>query len=156
MQTRTRSGAAVAEGCVGVLATSIDGENAPAARAHKAGQASVSPPRARATGESAGKRTVDRLGELTPLEPQIAGVAQSGMSTPGIAAELFLNPRTVRYHLRKVFSQLDITSRRQLRQALPGSSHDGPMTLPAPDCPPDSGSAQRLPPGVHSASSCRR
>jgi DNA-binding CsgD family transcriptional regulator len=79
-----------------------------------------------ATGEHVRLRTVDRQGELTPQEAQIALQARSGLSNPEIAAELFLSARTVQYHLGKVFTKLGITSRRQLRQALPGS-RDEPM-----------------------------
>jgi len=79
-----------------------------------------------ATGETARKRTGDTHGQLTPQEAQIARLARAGLSNPEIAAQLFLSPRTVEYHLAKVFTKLTITSRRQLRQALPVSGRDGP------------------------------
>ena len=80
----------------------------------------------RATGETARTRAAAADGELTPQEAQIARLAGSGLSNPEIAAQLFLSPNTVEYHLKKVFTKLGISSRRQLRQALPGSD-DGPM-----------------------------
>jgi DNA-binding CsgD family transcriptional regulator len=69
----------------------------------------------RATGESARRRTVAALPELTAQEAQIARLASEGLSNPEIGARLYLSPRTVQYHLGKVFAKLDITSRGQLR-----------------------------------------
>jgi DNA-binding CsgD family transcriptional regulator/tetratricopeptide (TPR) repeat protein len=74
-----------------------------------------------ATGETVRKRTVDTRQDLTPQELHIARLAAEGMSNPEIGAELFISPRTVEWHLGKVFSKLGITARRHLRQALPRS-----------------------------------
>jgi ATP/maltotriose-dependent transcriptional regulator MalT len=77
----------------------------------------------RATGETARRRAVAvRDGELTAQEAQIARLARDGLSNPEIATRLFLSPRTVLYHLAKVFTKLDITSRRQLRRILPATA----------------------------------
>jgi DNA-binding CsgD family transcriptional regulator len=70
-----------------------------------------------ATGETARKRTVDTRDELTPQEAQIARLARDGRSNPQIGTELFISPRTVEYHLGKVFAKLGISSRKELRVA---------------------------------------
>jgi ATP/maltotriose-dependent transcriptional regulator MalT len=72
-----------------------------------------------ATGESVRKRNADTRDDLTPQEEQIARLARDGLSNPEIGAQLFLSPRTVEWHLRKVFAKLGISSRRQLRAVLP-------------------------------------
>jgi len=74
-----------------------------------------------ATGETVRKRTVETLGELTTQEAQVARLAAQGRTNPEIAALLFLSPRTVEYHLHKVFPKLGISSRRELRRAFPGA-----------------------------------
>jgi DNA-binding NarL/FixJ family response regulator len=74
-----------------------------------------------ATGEMVRKRTVETVDELTTQEAQIARLAAQGRTNPEIAALLFISPRTVEYHLHKVFPKLGISSRRELRRALPGA-----------------------------------
>ena len=74
-----------------------------------------------ATGETARKRTVETRDDLTAQERQIARLAREGLSNPEIGARLFISPRTVEWHLRNVFTKLDIRSRRQLATALPSS-----------------------------------
>ena len=84
-----------------------------------------------ATGETARKRTDDARGVLTPHEAHIARLAKEGLSNPEIGAQLFISPRTVEYHLRKVFSKLDISSRKELRALaeLPIASPRDPTRL---------------------------
>ncbi len=72
-----------------------------------------------ATGETVRKRTPETRGDLTAQETQIARLARDGLSNPEIAVRLFISPRTVQYHLRKVFMKLGISSRNQLDSVLP-------------------------------------
>jgi DNA-binding CsgD family transcriptional regulator/tetratricopeptide (TPR) repeat protein len=69
-----------------------------------------------ATGERARKRTVQRIDQLTPQEAHVAHLAVQGRTNREIAAQLFISPSTVEYHLRKAFRKLGVTSRTQLAQ----------------------------------------
>jgi DNA-binding CsgD family transcriptional regulator len=68
----------------------------------------------RASGETARKRDPSTIDELTPQELQIARFVAEGLSNKEVAAQLFLSPRTIEYHLRHVFTKLGVTSRTQL------------------------------------------
>ena len=77
-----------------------------------------------ATGEKARKRTADTRGQLTAQEMQIAELAREGHSNPEIGARLFISPRTVEYHLHKVFTKLEISSRNELQRVLPSEARE--------------------------------
>ena len=81
-----------------------------------------------ATGEKVPKRAVETRDELTAQERQIAELAREGLSNPEIGERLFLSPRTVEWHLRKVFGKLGIRSRRELANAL-SASHSELVSL---------------------------
>jgi DNA-binding CsgD family transcriptional regulator len=81
-----------------------------------------------ATGETVRKRApqaacprADQAGDaLTTQEAQVARLACEGLSNPEISTRLYISPRTVQYHMRKVFTKLGISSRGQLHRVLPG------------------------------------
>ena len=89
-----------------------------------------------ATGGKVRKRSAETRDDLTDQERQIAQLARGGLSNPEIGARLFLSPRTVEWHLHKVFGKLGIRSRRELADALPSvanrvddASPEGPLEV---------------------------
>jgi DNA-binding CsgD family transcriptional regulator len=77
------------------------------------------------------KRTVETLDELTPQEVQVARLAADGQTNSEIGAQLFLSPRTVEWHLTKMFGKLGISSRKELSSAL--SDVDQPSSVSRSD-----------------------
>jgi DNA-binding NarL/FixJ family response regulator len=75
-----------------------------------------------ATGAKVRRRVDETRDELTPQEELIARLARDGLTNPQIGAELYISPRTVEWHLKKVFTKLGISSRMGLHEALPSAS----------------------------------
>ena len=75
-----------------------------------------------ATGETVHKRTVETESDLTAQEAHIARLAAQGLTNPEIAAALYISPRTVEWHLRKIFTKLGVTTRRQQRRLPPADT----------------------------------
>jgi DNA-binding CsgD family transcriptional regulator len=75
-----------------------------------------------ATAQQPRKRMTETAGEFTAQESQIVRLVREGLSNPEIGERLFISPRTVEWHLRKIFTKLGITSRRQLQRANTGGS----------------------------------
>jgi DNA-binding CsgD family transcriptional regulator len=88
-----------------------------------------------ATGEKVRRRRDHLRDELTPQEEQIARLARDGRTNPEIGAELYLSPRTVEWHLRKVFAKLGIASRKDLQDALPEAERAALAALAASAAP---------------------
>jgi DNA-binding CsgD family transcriptional regulator len=79
-----------------------------------------------ATGEKARKRDVSTLDDLTPQELRIAQLVGSGATNREVAAQLFVSPKTVEYHLRKVFLKVGVNSRVELARHPVCNEHEGP------------------------------
>ena len=68
----------------------------------------------RASGETARKRDPSTLLNLTPMELKVAELVRQGLSNKDVAAQCWVSPRTVAFHLRDVFTKLAISSRGEL------------------------------------------
>ena len=70
----------------------------------------------RASGETARKRDVSTLLDLTPMELKVAQLVSTGLSNKDVAAQCWVSPRTVAFHLRNVFTKVGVSSRTELAQ----------------------------------------
>ena len=71
-----------------------------------------------ATGAPVRRRAAEARDELTAQEGQLARLAADGLTNPEIGARLFLSPRTVEWHLRKVYAKLDVRNRGELARGV--------------------------------------
>ena len=86
----------------------------------------------RASGQTTRPRDPSTRDDLTAQELQIATLVTQGLTNREVAAQMFLSPRTVDFHLRNVFRKLDISSRTQLATFdLDSASHTSPVAIPA-------------------------
>ncbi|WP_433556002.1 helix-turn-helix transcriptional regulator [Pseudonocardia xinjiangensis] len=90
----------------------------------------------RATGESARKRCIATTIDLTPQEAQVVSLVREGLSNAEIGARLFVSPRTVEWHMGRIFAKLDITSRRQLHLGEPPRPRRSARSVPGDDGAP--------------------
>ena len=79
----------------------------------------------RASGQTTRKRDPSTRDELTPQELQIAGFVAEGLTNRDVAAQLFVSPRTIDFHLRNVFRKLGITTRTELARLDPAQARGG-------------------------------
>jgi DNA-binding CsgD family transcriptional regulator len=79
-----------------------------------------------ATGETVRKRTVETAHDLTAQESRIARLAARGMTNPEIGGELYISPRTVEWHLRKIFAKVGVSTRRELRLSMSDAARTDP------------------------------